>query len=265
MLTQTFPLVWAAAISELVAAGLDAVLEEVFFAGILAGAAAEGDAALAVGAGLLIGFAAGLEAVVGAMALSLAADFFRLLFPLLVAAPGALAAAAGAFEDPAVAGVDASAVFLFFFLPLLADVEDVSLVDAAGAFASVDFLFFFLLVPVLLVLVEVEDLSADPVAVSSVLEDFLLLLFLDFVVVLLSAGAADWSPDVWVAAFFLLFFLLVVVGVVDVEEDWSLLELLCACISGANPKNTNNAVAAKSIVARGRFISSLLLAPRFRR
>lgn len=193
--------------------------------GVLAGAALEGDAVLADGEGALIGFAAGAEAVAGAIAFSLAADFLLLLFALRVAEPGALAAA-GAFEDPVVAGADASAVAAF--------------------------LLFFLLVPV-----EAEDLSADAV-VPSALRDFLLLLFLDLVVALLSAADADWSADASVAVFFLLFFLLVVVGVVDAEEDWSVLELLCACTSGANPKNTNNAVATKSILARGRFISSLL-------
>jgi hypothetical protein len=258
VLTQTLPLVWAPAISELVAAGPDAVFEEVFFVEVLAGAAAAGDAVLADGAGALIGFAAGAEALAGVMALSFAADFLLLLFALLVAVPGALAAA-GAFEDPAVAGAEASAVavFLPFFLPLFADVEDVALEAGAGTIASVDFLFFFLLVPVLLVLVEAEDLSVDAV-VSSALGDFLLLLFFDFVDVLLSAVAPVCSLDASVAVFFLLFFLLVVVDVVDVEKDWSVLELLCACTSGANPRNTNNAVATKSVLARGRFISSLL-------
>jgi hypothetical protein len=48
-------------------------------------------------------------------------------------------------------------------------------------------------------------------------------------------------------------------GVLDVvEEDWSVVALLCACPNGTKPKSTNNAAAKTSILARGHFISILL-------
>ena len=200
MFTQTLPLAFAAAISELEAAGPEAAFDEDdFFAGALdaaldelAGAAA--GALLAAGVDFVEAAGAGVAAAgdeAGAIAESLEADFlFFLVDPLVEALDeDEGAAAAGAFEDPTAAGADvsAAAAFLLFFL-LEAEVE-------------------------------AEEVSEPLAAVLlSALAAFLLLL--DFVVVLPVAAlpdvAADWSLDEESAAlFFLLFFFVVVV---EVEE-----------------------------------------------
>ena len=196
-MTQTFPLALADATSALEAAGPDDVaFDGGFFAGALAevvgslGATADFAEAEA-GALVAAGEALGVDVAAGTIVLSLS-DFLLPLFLVDVLA-GALAAA-GALEDPVLAGEDpvlageelsAAPDFLLFFL-LLVDGAEVSL-DPAAVVGSND----FLLLPV--EVEDVEDASAAPEeAVLSALAVFLLLEFLDFVpAALLSAEVVD--------------------------------------------------------------------------
>lgn len=214
--------------SELEAAGPEVLFGAVFLAVALEGAMAvlavvADFAGAAADGGGLAGEALGVEDAAGAIALSLAADFLLLLFLLLVALAGALVAA-GALEEPVLAGVEDS--------------------------AAVDFLLFFLLVPA-----EAGDVASEADGEALLLADFLL--FFDFVVVLLLADAADWSlAEASATVFFVLFFFLLLFVVADVlEEDWSPPELLCAGTSVTMPKNTNNAPAMRNTLVCERFIS----------